>query len=515
MSKVSNFFSVQLVSRVSVFLALFLIANTMQAEQLISSASDEALYEILNLRTITSQQIINQEKDRKPGEMYYEYLENWKEIIDLMAFEDEERYDQYQTSFDARIDRIKNRADKSNPAYHILLGEIYAHAGMANVMYGDFLAGFGKILKANKNAKKNIEAHPDYWLNNKLNGILRVSFDKIPSVLRWFTNLFGLVGDADEGYRRLNQYLNDVEQYPGLKSEALLYYGFALKLSKQDDVACELLNVEMDKDHSPVLILFLHANVMYISGQNEEALASLSAFPRDLPEIPFHHIDYMTGKAKQNRLDEDADVLMLKFLDGSNFGNYKKEICMRLAYHYYMQGNVEKYTFYKDKIPTYSKSTTDRDREAEVENQRPYDPHPELLKVRFLNNGSYFSRANEIIKEIRPEELGSRPFLAEYYLQLAKIKMGATEYGDAIDHCDKAIKIGKELDEPYAAEAALIAGIAAERQGNTDGAESYWKLALKFNGKDVYFENINKKAKNMLKKASTVKGSNQSQLSSS
>jgi len=40
--------------------------------------------------------------------------------------------------------------------------------------------------------------HPDYWLNKQLVVIMNVSFDKIPSMMRWFTNLFGLKLSRDE-----------------------------------------------------------------------------------------------------------------------------------------------------------------------------------------------------------------------------------------------------------------------------------------------------------------------------
>ena len=51
---------------------------------------------------------------------------------------------------------------------------------------------------------------------------------------------------------------------------------------------------------------------------------------------------------------------------------------MRLAYHYFMQGDLAKYNEYKNRTDKYSKATTDRDREADIEKNRkfisPFNP---------------------------------------------------------------------------------------------------------------------------------------------
>ena len=126
------------------------------AVDIVSEKADRALYEIYDLRTKTAQRIIDEERKRDPGNLYYEYLENWKQVIELLVYTDDERYKSYLESLDKRLERIMEEGDKASPSYHILLGEIYAHAAMAQVMYGDYLAAFRKLLKAKRNAYKNL-----------------------------------------------------------------------------------------------------------------------------------------------------------------------------------------------------------------------------------------------------------------------------------------------------------------------------------------------------------------------
>lgn len=474
---------------------------SIQATEMISEECDRALYEIYNLRTITAQRIIDEERDRDPGSLFPEYLENWKEVIELLSFSEEERYDVYLTSLDARLERIKENGNQASPSYHILLGEILSHAAMAHVMYGDYLAAFSKLMKAKKNANANVEKHPDYWLNNKLVGIMNVAFDKIPAFLRWFTNLFGLRGDAETGFKQMDQYLSQVQHYPGLKSEILVYYVFGLRLSRDEDMAYELFEKEIEPEEAPVLALYLQASFMYMTGKNEEALNLMFSFPGDRMEVPFSFVDFLRGKLKLNRLDQDADNFLLAFLEHSKFKNYKREVSMKLAYHYYFQGDTEKYKYYKNLVDTYPKASTYRDMEADVERERPYEPHPAILKARHLVTGEYYVRANAEISTIDTNNLDQEAYLVEYYLITAKIRSNLRQHDKAMALYEKAIAMGRDRTEQYAAEAALFAGMEAQSMGDLQKAYDYWELALKIDGqKDIYIEYIHDKANNLLSK---------------
>lgn len=472
-----------------------------QATEMISKACDRALYEIYDLRTITAQRIIDEERDRDPGSLFPEYLENWKEVIELLSYSEEFRYEAYLNSLDARLERIKENGNQDYPSYHILLGEILSHAAMAHVMYGDYLAAFSKLLKAKKNANANVEKYPDYWLNNKLVGIMNISFDKIPTFLRWFTNLFGLRGDAEKGFKQMDQYLSQVQDYPGLKSEILIYYVFGLRLSRNEEMANEIFDREMDPEEAPVLALYLQASFMYMTGKNEEGLNLMFSFPTDHMEVPFSFVDFLRGKLKLNRLDQDADNYLLAFLEHSKFKNYKREVSMKLAYHYYFQGDNEKYQYYKNLVGNYPKARTYRDMEADVERERPYEPHPAIMKARHLVNGEYYARANAEISTVDTNNLDQEAYLVEYYLITAKIRSNLQQHDEAMALYEKAIAMGRDRTEQYAAEAALFAGMEAQSMGDLQIANDYWNLALKIDGqKDIYIEYIHDKAKNLLER---------------
>ncbi len=462
----------------------------------ISVTADNALYEILNLRTVSARSLITKGKMDEPGNLYYEYLENWLEVIELSVYEQDERYPRYLQSFENRIKRIKATQNKSSPSYNILLGEMYAHAGMANLLYNDYLSGFRKILAADEYVDRNLKEHPGYWMNDKLSGTMHVAFDMMPSVLRWFANLFGLKGNAATGYKQLDQYMKIAQNQPGLQSEALLYYSFVLKLSKREQEAAEFMKRGTNLFHSPALNIYFLSNLFYVAGRNEEALITLNSFPKDKIEVPFRHINYLEGKAKMNRLDPDANVPLSKYLEASHFKNNKREVCLKLSYFYFMLNDRDRFNYYTKLIDKLPKAKMDRDKEADVENDRGYEPHPALLKARFLIAGGYFNKARAVIQTIAFNTLSFKAYQTEYYLLLAKIGIANRQFDEAIVLCNRAISIGRKMKEHYAADAALVAGIAAQQENKINVAIDYWKNSLDIDGQeDVYIENIHKNAR--------------------
>jgi hypothetical protein len=469
-------------------------------EILFSETSDIALYQILNLKTKSAQKIIDASRKQNPEDIYLEYLENWKEVIELIGYEDQDNYDVYVKSFDKRLEHIESWEFKEFESFNITLAEIYAHAGLANVMYGDYLAGFRKFLRANKLSMKNLMEYPDYWPNYKLCGALNVSLDQMPTILKWLTSLLGLKGNSEEGLKQIDTYLAMVQNYPGLKSEALVYKVFTMKMKKDEEGAYRMLEKELGNETPPTLLKYLQANIMYITSRNEEALSLLQSFPRGYTEVPFYHVDYLKGKSKMNKLESDANTHMIRFLEGSKFKNYKREIYNKLSCYYLINGNIQKYNHYKNQIDDCAKATSDRDREANIESKRPYMPHPELLKARFLLNGGYTERARIILDGVSVNSLSIPAYLTEYYLLSARALSGSGDFSIVKHYCDLAISTGKDQEEHYASEAALLAGDMAYRSGNTELARKYWKMTFEvYNVKDVYVENIQKKAKYKLK----------------
>jgi hypothetical protein len=466
-----------------------------------SSQYDRALYEILNLKNLTARKIIENERPASSDtvNMYAEYLASWNNSIETALYEDQARYEQYLKSFDILLEHIEKKADKSSPEYHILLAEIYAQAGMVQIFYRDYFSGFIKIMKAKNNARINLEKYPDFWMNNKLCGVLNVAFDQMSPFLKRIAGLFNISGNPGTGFRQLSQYLKYVEDYPGLKSDALLYYGFAMRIAKNEEKGYSLFKEEINTEHSPVLTLFIYSNLMCLTGRNEEARHMLSKFAGQNFEVPFPFMNYLYGKVTLNKLDSAADLYLKKFITSSKSKNFKRETCCRLSDYYLMNSNTELFNYYRQQIRKYAKATTDRDREADVELNRPYIPSRDLLKARYLIQGGYYAEADSVLSRINYGEFSTDGYRNEYYLLMAKVEFNTKRISEALLNCDMAISQGKHCEEHYAAEAALLAGDILLKTGKKDKATDYYKMALEIKGQnDVYIEIIEKIARNRL-----------------
>jgi hypothetical protein len=251
-----------------------------------------------------------------------------------------------------------------------------------------------------------------------------------------------------------------------LKSDALLYYGFAMRIAKKEDTGYTLFKQEIDTDHTPVLTLFIYSNLMCLTGRNEEARNMLSKFEVQNFEVPFPFMSYLYGKVTLNRLAPGADIYLKKFISSSKSKNFKRETCSRLSDYYLINSNTDLFIYYRQQINNYAKATTDRDREADVELDRPYIPSRELLKARYLVQGGYYSEADSVLRGLNKDEFSIKGDRNEYYLLMAKVAYGNKQMSEALRYCDFTISGGKECKEHYAAEAALLAGDIFIKTGN-------------------------------------------------
>ena len=59
--------------------------------------------EILNLRLEKAQELLNQERLKIPDNYYIDYLENYREMVEVLVKEDKSTYEKYLDSYGRKI----------------------------------------------------------------------------------------------------------------------------------------------------------------------------------------------------------------------------------------------------------------------------------------------------------------------------------------------------------------------------------------------------------------------------
>ena len=372
---------------------------------------------------------------------------------------------------------------------------------MVNIMYNDYLSGFGKLMKANKNARNNEKSYPNCWLNDKLCGSLNVSFASLSPFWQKVAGIFSLNGDEKKGFSQLDQYLETVKNYKGLYAEGTLYYGSVLKIAKDEQRALEMLNSRVKKETSPALAIYLTANVLSFNYHSDEALNYLNYFPQDKIEIPFSHFDYLYGKVKLNRLDIDSYKYLNKYLNSSKLKVYRHEITYKIAQYYLIQGKTDEYKRYTEKLKSLPKASIERDREALAESYIQYIPDLNLMKSRFLVQGGFYEMADSILVKTDVNLLKHQEQKDEFQFLKASISQSRNKTTDALNICDLLIRSGMNNKNRFPAETALLAGNICLHKKDLKRAEAYFNIALDMDGNDdVFTEVTHRRAKNQLGK---------------
>jgi hypothetical protein len=128
------------------------------------------------------------------------------------------------------------------------------------------------------------------------------------------------------------------------------------------------------------------------NGNSSEAVNHLlkNKYPENI-YYKFHYLNYMLGMAKLYHLEADANVYLENYVNEFKGKTFLKAAYLKLAYHYLLHQNKEKYNYYLQEIPKHGNEITDEDKAAEKESKGSGSPNVYLLKSRLLFDGGYYN----------------------------------------------------------------------------------------------------------------------------
>lgn len=455
---------------------------------------------IISLKFKEGKKLIDQEKTINPENNIPYLLENYIYFLSVFIAEEEKDFDKYDDLKDQIIDRLKE-GDERSPYYRYCLAQVNLQWSVARAKFKEYTTATLEINRAYRLLVENNEEFPDF-LPNLINlGMMHTLIGTVPDNYNWVKKLVGIEGTIDQGVNEILKVLNAAvtqKEYAHYKAECLFYLSFIqINLTTNRQKALDYIKL-IESDSSGLrnpLAIYAISRIYSDNGMNDKAIELLLSRPMGDEYFPFYFLDYLTGKAKLNRLDSDAYKYLFKFAINFKGINYIKDSYQKIAWYYLVNENMEKYQEFIAKVIQYGNAVVDADIQAEREANNKAVPNVFLLKARLLFDGGYYEKALAAITSSKTTGFlkNSRDSL-EFSYRIGRIYHEWGKTDTCIPFYLKTIENGSESPYYFAANAALQLGIIYEKKEDFKNAAAYYELAQSMENKE-YKNSINQKAK--------------------
>lgn len=457
-----------------------------------------AYQDIVDLKFSSAKEKIAEEKKINPGNEIPVFLENYIDFFTLIIGEDRNDFKALESNKDSRLKTL-SRSDSNSPWYLFSQAEVNLQWAFVHVKFGEYLSAVSEINKAFKMLEDNQRKHPDFLPNLKSLGLLHALIGTVPDNYKWAVNIMGIDGTIKQGVKELNTAVTKSEQNPEysfLTTETLFLLSFVeLNLSKnQDNIEKLYTTLKNQKGYNP-LITFAKASIAVKTSRNNEAISFLEKRPKIEGQYPFHYLDLLTGEAKLNRLDMDANIFIQKYIDNFKGNSYVKNAYQKLGWYNLLIGDNAAYKKNMASILEKGNDVLDEDKQAQKEAESDELPNMKLLKARLLFDGGYYLQAMTVlVKEGNAKDFTEEKDQLEFTYRLGRIYHKWGKPDDAISYYEMTVKNGAKSSYYFAANSALNLGLIYEEKKNYKKAREYFEMCSHFKNKE-YRNSINQKAK--------------------
>lgn len=488
--------------RFAFLILILLTGRTYAADYEMNKTCLQAYDYILSLRFEKAEDLLIKESKTHPDNRIVSYLRNYSGFLEVIISEDKQRYDRFSKENQRYIQHVES-GNLQSPWHLYTQAQLYLQHSFAALRFGDYANGAIELNKAYRLLTKNETLYPGFRPNQVALGLLQVLIGSIPQNYQWATKILSIQGTVEQGTRNMQQALLDPAtdlNYPFLKAESIFLLTFTtFNLSENHAQIADteyFLNDPQNQELLKTNPLLIYAKSVFMihSGKNDDALEVLLSAPQSNDYYPFFYLQYLTGLAKLNRMDNDADVWFLRYVTNFRGNSFIKSAYQRLAWISLLNADTNGYNNYMKRVQLFGSTSIDGDKQAEKEAQSKTIPNASLLKARLLSDGGYYSKADNILKTLDNNHLKSDHERLEYQYRISrnnhkwgKTSLAKTDYA-------KTILLGEKLKWYFAANSALQLGIIYENEGNHDKARQYFNKCLSMNY-DEYRTSISQKAK--------------------
>ncbi|HRI27313.1 MAG TPA: hypothetical protein PK239_09040 [Chitinophagales bacterium] len=470
-------------NRLSVLLCCLLVALSGAASPQFNwnSNCQNAYQRIMSLQLNEGRKLLAQEKKIHPDNRLCLLLENYADALTIFINEEPDEFARLETNKDKRLSAIEQAPNKNSPYYLYAQAEINIQWALVRLKFEQYFKAFREIQKAYNLLLENRRLYPNFYPNLKSLGAIHAIMGTIPDQYKWGIKLLGLQGNLQQGIAEIDQFLQKgLENDQLFREEGLIIKSFFTLLLQANPQKAWETAAKLPTD-SHLLNCFTAATIALKTEHNEEALVILQNKPTAGGYATFWYLDYLMGTCKLNRLDPDADVPLLKFVNNFKGQNYLKDACLKLAWFYQLHNQPDKSAYYLQLAKTKGKAFIDPDKQALAAALNNELPHPILLKARLLYDGGYYRQALNTLNQTSPELLANKSHLLEFNYRKGRIYAGLNQVQNAIAFYNQTI-LNQQTSLPYyfAPKACIELGKIYEKQANTQLAATYYRKAMEY-----------------------------------
>lgn len=463
----------------------------------------KAYEHVTALRFTKANAYLEAEKKTNPTNKLTLLVENYRDCMELILNENKTQLGSFAKLKDVRLKAFENENEQS-PYYLYAQAEINMQWAFAHIKAGEYVTGVLEINRAYKMLTKNAAKFPSFVPQFKSLGVLHSLIGVVPDEYKWAVNLLGFSGSLNQGSKELQLFYNAAFSdtlNQCYQTEATLMLGIIQLNFIPDEANLNkiLLRINQQKQVNPVLS-FIYADICMHNGNSAEAVAHL--MKNNYPEhtyYKFHYLNYLLGMAKLYHLEDDAPLYLEAYVNEFKGQTFVKAAYIKLAYHYLIHTDIEKYSYYLKQIPLHGNEITDEDKAAEKEAKSGLIPNLYLLKSRLLFDGGFYNESYTSLIRANKEDFKTTKEQLEFIYRLGRIQHKKENYNKAIYYYQMALKNGASYPYYFAANAALNLGLVYETLENTSKAKYYFEQCLSIKNHE-YQRSIDQKAKAGLKR---------------
>lgn len=413
-----------------------------------------------------------------PRNVMATYIADYKDCLLLLFNGDKKDFDQLHHHLDQRLELIE-RGDKNTPWYRLCKGGLYMHWAFVHLRMGDNFKAATTFRKSFIILKENQRLYPSFEYDDIFFGLENAVVGTIPDDYKWIASFLGMKGNVKKGVEQIERFLDRHTPQDAMYAEAQVFYAYLkFYLLSQQDEAWQYVNSNGFSISNNLLFGFVRANIALNYRKADAALQTLKHMQGLDDYKRFPVLDYEVGAALLHKLEPAAIGYFNRFLSAYRGKLFIKDTWQKKAYAYYLQGDEQQALQCREAIKRYGTTDVDADKQAQRFAEQNVWPQTLLLQARLLIDGGYYQQALTKLSGKTEGEMGGITDKAEYNFRLGRAYDELGNDSKALEYYNRAISLGRERKEHFAARSSLQVGFIYEKRGNAALALASYKACL-------------------------------------